>query len=86
MKIGTMLGVAAAAAAVVAITVVAPARAAAPASDTVSAAIAHDSGRIQPPSDKRWPHAPDPATWLLVLTGLAGLGVMLRASRRAFEP
>lgn len=85
MKIATILGVAATAAAVVAIAVAAPARAAAPASDTVSAAIAHDNRRIPPPSDKRWPHAPDPAAWLLVLTGFVGLGVMLRASRAAFE-
>lgn len=90
MKIGTMLAVVAAAAAVVAITVVAPARAAEPTHATVKAAAvcAADCDRDSlpvPPSHRRWPDAPEPGAWLLVLSGLVGLGAMLRASRAAFE-
>jgi hypothetical protein len=93
MKIGTMLGVVAAAAAVAAIAAVAPARAAAaPANDALVApavcAADCDSSRAQP-IDRPiggggWPD-PEPSDWLLMLTGFIGLGAMLRASRPAFE-
>lgn len=69
MKVGTIIGVVAAAAAVVAIIIAAPARAAEPAA--------------QGQAERSEPSREFPA-WVLVVSGLAGLGVMFRAARPAF--
>ena len=74
MKVGTILGVLAAAAAVVAIAMAAPAR-------------ASETGVIAPSSSACAAHCDrgaKPAAWLLMLTGFVGLGAMWRAARPAF--
>lgn len=82
MKVGTILGVLAAAAAVVAIAMAAPARASetgviAPSS---SACAAHCDRGAKPAAEA----GIEPAAWLLMLTGFVGLGAMWRAARPAF--
>ena len=79
MKIGTILGLLAAAAAVAAIAIAAPARAEVsngkPASNI---AVAREAAVAERPGIG----AP---AWLLMLTGFVGLGAMLRAARPAFQ-
>jgi hypothetical protein len=80
MKIGTILGVIAAAAAVAAIAIAAPARA-----EVVAGAPVPNVAAVC-----ATPCAPDEhkglgaTAWLLMLTGFFGLGAMLRAARPAF--
>lgn len=70
MKIGTIMGVLAAAAAVAAIAIAAPSRAA----ERSAAATVE---RVEPTREV-------PA-WVLVVSGLVGLGVMFRAASPAFR-
>ena len=78
MKIGTILGVLAAAAAVAAIAIAAPARAEVGAVKPArSVAVAREAAAERPGIGT-------PA-WLLMLTGFVGLGAMLRAARPAFQ-
>lgn len=80
MKMGTIAGVLAAAAAVVAILVSAPARAATSAAlgDRPDMGAAAYAAKREPDVGRS---APEPASWLLMLLGIGGLGVMLRAGR-----
>lgn len=80
MKMGTIAGVLAAAAAVVAILVSAPARAATSGAlnDRLDVSAEAYAARPEPGAGRS---APEPASGLLILIGVAGLAVMLRAGR-----
>jgi hypothetical protein len=78
MKIGTILGVLAAAAAVAAIAIAAPARAEVNEKPASTVVVAREAAAAERPGIG----AP---AWLLMLTGFVGLGAMLRAARPAFQ-
>ena len=80
MKMGTIAGVLGAAAAVVAILVSAPARAATPDSVNYTLDVSGETHapKAEPAAERS---TPEPASWLLILAGVAGLGAMLRAGR-----